>query len=444
MRSQRSFALLLPVALVLGAGGLARAQSERPTIELVLEAGTPLRVILPERVRMKQTGQSISGWLVEDVYAYDRVVLPAGTCVLGHVASFAGVSDRERAGAILNGDLTPLHRATLQFDTLFLADGREITVSTEVRSATERLVLSTSEAPKKNVAKQAAEQVAAQASQTVAELNKPRKVDRLKHGLVMAMPYHPQYLERGTIYTASLLAPVGFGAAEPTEPAAPGTRPTTEAVLRARLLTALDSSKAKRGTLVQAMVTQPVFSEDHKLILPEGAVLTGEVTHAKPARRFHRSGQLRFMFETVRAPERAMETMRASLYSIQSGRDQRIALDDEGGATSSESKTRFVAPALASLSFVASMNTHLDYDTDGLGPETQYGTIGTRGAAGLFGWGLVGAILSQVSHPVAVAFGILGVVRTVYASVFGKGRDIVFPADTAMEIQLAAEAAPSQ
>jgi hypothetical protein len=101
-----------------------------------------------------------------------------------------------------------------------------------------------------------------------------------------------------------------------------------------------------------------------------------------------------------------------------------------------------VAPALASLAFIGSMNTHLDYDTDGLGPETQYGTVGTRGLAGFFGWGLVGFALSQVSHPLAVTFGILGIVRTVYPSVFGKGRDIVFPADTAMEVQLAAAPEP--
>jgi hypothetical protein len=446
MRPQRSFALPLAFALALGPAGPARAQSEPEAIELVLEPGTALRVALPDRVHLKQAGQALAGSLVEDVYAYDRVVLPAGTRVLGQVASFESVSGHERAGAIAGGDFTPLRRAVLQFDRLVLEDGREIAVSTEVRSATEKLVLSTREAPKKNLAQQAAEQVTAEAShavagvkKTVAEVKQPRKVDRLKHGLVMAMPYHPQYLERGTVYTASLIAPLGFGSVEPTEPAVPGTRPAPDSVLRARLLTALDSSKAQRGTPVEAVVTQPVFSEDHKLILPEGAVLKGEVTHAKPARRFHRSGQLRFLFETVAAPQREPETMRASLYSVQSARDRRIALDDEGGVSSVESKSRFVAPALASLAFVASMNTHLDYDTEGLGPETQYGTVGTRGLSGFFGWSLVGFALSQVSHPLAVAFGIIGIVRTVVPSVFGKGRDIVFPADTAMEVQLAAE-----
>ena len=443
MSHRRSFTSVFFIALALGTSVPARAQSEPPTIELVLATGTPLRVILPERVRLKKAGQPIAGSLVEDVYAYDRVVLPAGTRVLGQVASFESASGRARAGAMLNGDFTPLRRATLQFDQLVLADGREIAVNTEVRSSAERLVVSTREAPRKNVAEQAAAQVAAQARETLAEVKKPRRGDRLKHRLVMAMPYHPRYLERGTVYTASLLAPLSFGTAEPTEPAHPGARPAPESVLRARLLTALDSARAQRGTPVRAMVTQPVFSEDHKLILPEGAVLTGEVTQAKPARRFHRSGQLRFLFETVQAPERAPETMRASLYSVESGRDERIALDDEGGVSAVESKTRFVAPALATLAFAGAMHQHLDYATDGLGPETQYGNSGTTSLAGFFGWGGVGIVLSQVSHPLAAAFGILGIVRTVYASVFGKGRDVVFPADTAMEVQLAAEPEPS-
>ncbi len=443
MRLCRSFALPLVIALAPGAGGLALAQSEQPTIELVLDTGTALRVVLPDRVRMKEVGQPIAGSLVEDVYAYDRVVLPAGTRVFGRVASLEGVSDRERAGAMLNGDFTPLKRAVLQFDSLVLGDGREIAVSTEVRSATEHLVLTTREPPRKNVVEKAVEDTAAGAKATVASVKKPRKVDRLKHGLAMAMPYHPQYVEGGTVYSAALLAPLHFGTVEPTEPAPPGTRPAPGSVLRARLLTALDSARTHRGAPVRAVITQPVFSEDGKLILPEGAVLAGEVTLAKPARRFHRSGQLRFLFESVQAPDREAETMPASVRSVQSARDQRLALDDEGGASAVESKTRFVAPALSALSFAASMNAHLDYDTDGLGPETQYGTVGTRGVAGFFGWGLVGAILSQISHPVAVAFGVLGIVRTVYASVFGRGRNVVFPVDTAMEVQLADEPEPS-
>ena len=36
-------------------------------------------------------------------------------------------------------------------------------------------------------------------------------------------------------------------------------------------------------------ITETVFSADHQVILPEGTRLTGEVTFAMPARRFHRA-----------------------------------------------------------------------------------------------------------------------------------------------------------
>src|SRR5262245_61800303 len=130
------------LAFAVGAGGLAWAQPDEATIELVVEAGTPLRVALQERVKLRQPGQSVTGRLVEGVYSYDRVVIPAGTCVLGHVERLESVTGRARASAILGGDFTPLRRAVIQFDTLVLEDGREIDVSTDVKSAAAHLVLS--------------------------------------------------------------------------------------------------------------------------------------------------------------------------------------------------------------------------------------------------------------------------------------------------------------
>lgn len=160
MSHQRLIPLVVAL-LALGGSVVAPAQDASPTIELVLETGTPLRVILPERVRMRDVGQPLAGSLLEDVYSYDRVVLPAGTRVLGRVARFESVRGRQRAGAMLGGDFTPLRRAILEFDSLVLDDGCQIEVRTEVRSTTEHLVLSTREAPKKNVAEEAAAQVAA-------------------------------------------------------------------------------------------------------------------------------------------------------------------------------------------------------------------------------------------------------------------------------------------
>ena len=58
---------------------------------------------------------------------------------------------------------------------------------------------------------------------------------------------------------------------------------------------------------MEALVTAPLFSPEHKLVLPEGTKLTGEVVLAKKARSFHRAGQLRFNFQKVDLPRAGRE-----------------------------------------------------------------------------------------------------------------------------------------
>ena len=439
MQLRPSITLVSTLALGLLAAREARPQGERPLVELVVETGTPLRVALLDRIRLQRVGQPLTGTLVEAIYAYDRIVVPAGTTVLGHVKALTGVSGGARASAMLNGYFTPLRRATLEFDSLVFDDGRVLPLRTEVTSAIERLVLKTKADPGKNLAQRAIDDLAAQVKGPLSAVKQPGRGRRLQQGFVSSLPYHPQYLAAGTVYTAVLQAPLSFGTAEATEYAATGTRAPADSVLHARLLTTLDSKATPRGTPVLARVTEPLFSTDHRLILPEGTLLKGEVTFAKPARGFRKNGQLRFLFDTVQPPERDPEVLRASLYSVQVGKDERVALDDEGGASITNSKSRFVAPALATLALVGTTHQTVDYNTDGLGPETQYGTTGSRGLGGFFGFSLVGAALAQLSHPVAVAFAVVGVVRTLFGSVFAKGRDVAFPTHTQMEVQLAAE-----
>jgi hypothetical protein len=263
----------MAIAHVLALIGALGAEPERPSIELVVKAESPLRIALDDRVRLRRAGQPIAGTLLAPVYAYDRVVVPAGTRVLGRVSKLEKVRGGRRLRAMASGDFTPLR----------------------------------------------------------------------------------------------------------------------------------DSARTLRGSLVQAVVTEPLFSEDHRLILPEGTVLTGEVTFARAARRFHRNGQLRFLFETVQAGPAGLQ---GSLYSVQGG-DPRLALDDEGGARITHSKSRVAAPALAGLALGFSLHRRWDYDTDGLGPEAQYGTAESKGLGGFFGAGLIGAGLSQASRPMAVGFGVV-------------------------------------
>jgi len=57
-------------------------------------------VALERRVVIKHPGEAIRGQLVEPVYVFDRVFLPAGTVVEGHVAEIGGVPARRRLQAI--------------------------------------------------------------------------------------------------------------------------------------------------------------------------------------------------------------------------------------------------------------------------------------------------------------------------------------------------------
>jgi hypothetical protein len=54
-------------------------------------------------------------------------------------------------------------------------------------------------------------------------------------------------------------------------------QPVPDSVAHVRLLTAMSSASAKQGEVVEALVTAPLFSPEHKLVLPEGTRLTGEV-----------------------------------------------------------------------------------------------------------------------------------------------------------------------
>jgi hypothetical protein len=188
------------------------------------------------------------------------------------------------------------------------------------------------------------------------------------------------------------------------------------------------------------LITETVFSADHQVILPEGTKLTGEVTFATPARRFHRNGRLRFLFERVQVQNQPPAPLLGALHAIDASGDDRVAVDDEGGATLDNSKTRFIAPVLSILSLHASLENdgHRFADPDGDGSIKTAGSgAGSRGVGGFIGVGLAGAAVSQITRPLGIALGAYGAVRTVYMNVLGKGREVTFPTDTPIQVRLA-------
>jgi hypothetical protein len=269
------------------------------------------------------------------------------------------------------------------------------------------------------------------------EITQPGRTERLKQAVVERSPYQPLAISAGTGYQAELLAPIEFGRATADEPAAADQRPAPSSLLKARLVTPINSSTTPRGTPIRAIVTEPVFSADHRLIFPEGTTLEGEVTFATAARRFHRNGQLRFLFERVRPPRGEASTLLASLQSVQASADDHVAVDDEGGVSVTNSNTRFIAPALALLALRGSLDQHDHLDPDGDGHVIHSSNPGAVSVGGFFGLGLLGIPLSHLAPPVGVTLSIMGAAKTMYTNVLGKGREVRFPADTLIQLQLA-------
>jgi hypothetical protein len=432
--------------------------AEPPAVALTVAAGRSLEVVLEERVTIRAVGQSVTGVLVEPIYAYDRVVVPAGAKICGRVAGLADPPKLARMQTMLQGDFTPHRRVLLQFDTIVFDDGRSMAIDTLVRTEIPHLKRTdgppseteSTDGPEANetregnlvhrAEREATNRVKAAVSSgrdVLSEITQPGRGDRLKAALVEKLPYHHQFIDGGTGYEVELLSPLDFGRAVPSERAAAGALPAPSSILNARLLTTLDSAKTPRGTPIRAVVTQPVFSADRRLILPEGTTLDGEVTLATPARGFHRNGQLRFLFETVHLPAGDQAPLLASLQSVHTSGDDRMELDNEGGAKVTNSKTRFIEPTLALLALRGTLDQHEHLDPDGDGHVIHSSNPGAVTAGGFFGLGLLGIPLSHLATPISVTLSVMGAGRSVYRNVLAKGREAQFPADTVMRLRLA-------
>lgn len=433
------------------------AQSEA-TVELVVPSGRALRVMLTDNTTVHRVGQAVTARVIEPVYSYDRIVLPVGTVVQGRITKLTGPSKASRLRSVAAGDFSPHRTIELHFEAV-LRNGELTAIETLAKNETPHLKRAVARNAEANedagtVARAKAEakaQVSAavvrlkqQARDAVSAVKAPGRIDRLKEWAINRLPYHPQVLRTGTVYDAELLTSLNFGRIPPHALAPQGTLPPPDSILNARLLTTLDSLSTPRGTPLEAIVTQPVFAEDGRLIFPEGTKLTGEVTFAKSARRFHRNGQLRFLFERVEPPDQESAPMLAALHSVDVNGDDRVTLDDEGGAAVQNSKTRFVEPALALLALRGSVEQGEGRGFES-GPTAARptavsaggGNTFARGFGGLIGFGTVGLVLGQISRPLGIGFGVAGAVRSVYTNVLGKGQELRFPADTPIQVQLA-------
>ncbi len=447
--------------LIFLSAGLSFGQANNPAlsetgagspgaIPLEVPAGTPLPVVIDKEVRIRKTGQPIHGKIAEPVYAFDKLVVPAGSEVTGSVTRITGVSGLKRTYAALDANFSPSRDVEITFDQLMLPDGRRVLLHTQVSLASQGVLQFATATETKNQGKESKENAAkklanGKASETKKEIGRewetakeqvaaPGKMHRLKRLAIAQLPFHPQYFDAGTRFNAELVDPLNFGTEEltPEKVHMVGTAPAAGSVIHALLKTPLSSASVRKGDSVEAVMTEPLFT-DSQLILPEGTLLKGSVLQVQPARRLHRNGQLRIVFHEIVPPQSAEQHVEASLEGVEVKDDQHLSLDSEGGAQATTPKTRYLTTGIS----IALAASSLLPDADaGSSAQLSVGETGKGALNGASGFRVIGFITGALirSRALTASFGVYGASMSVYDHFLSRGLDVVYPKDTAMAI----------
>jgi hypothetical protein len=386
------------------------------------------------------------------MYAFDKLVVPAGSEVTGKITHIGTVSVQTRALAALNADFSPSREVKIEFDELVLPGDRHIPLQTLVSPASQGVLQfavaadvkdKNSKEQKQNAAKKTASKKVSETRQQIntewetakKQITNPGKIHRLERIAVAQLPYHPQYMETGTRFNAELQKPLDFGSEQVTQEMlrSVGTPPPSGSIVHALLLTPLSSAESTKGSPVEAIITEPLFSSK-QLILPQGSHLRGSVLQVRPARSMKRNGQLRIVFHQVVPPNSIEQNVEASLEGVEVNSDEHVSLDSEGGAQATTPKTRYLATGISIALAASSFAEQGDAGGGGI-QEAGGGTTG-RALNGASGFRVVGALTAIFVHSriLASGFGIYGAGMAVYGHFLSKGRDVVYPKDTAMAI----------
>jgi hypothetical protein len=439
--------------------GVTPAPAPPEAIELDVPAGTPLPVVLDKEVRIKKSGQEIHGKIAEPVYVFDKLVVPAGSDVTGKVTRIGGVPALKRTYAALNSDFTPVRDVEITFTWLKVPGADEIPVRTRVSLAPKGVLeFATAAEPKngtksnqQNAAVKLAPEKIGEKKQEVnrewnlakAQITAPGKMHRLKRILIAELPVHPQYIDAGTRFNAELIDPLHFGTERKSaeELRMIGTAPAPGSIVHARLETPLSSETAQKSAPVEAVLTMPLIT-GNQLVLPEGTLLNGSVLQVRPARKFHRNGQLRIIFREVVPPNSARQKIEGSLEGVEASSNANLSLDSEGGAQATTPKTRYLTTGLTLALAAASFSPDRDAGDNG---QSVF-EIGRQGATGASGFRVVGFAIGLLVHsrPLAMGFGAYGAARSVYSNFLSRGQDVVYPKDSAMAIGFGSRVSTTQ
>lgn len=434
------------------AKSLPQKPSSNPdVIPLTVKPGVPIRVALVKSVRIKRVGAPVEGRVLDPVYVFNRKVIPAGSILLGSVAKIDPVSRKKRLVALANGNLTPFHDAHIEFRTLVLKSGKHLPIETAVSPGATSVVQLVAGGKNKKTGRfrgkigELRRQIEQSKKQAISAIKSPHKFRWVKGVLDAQLPFHRQFLPAGTQFTATLKNPLPLGSEKlsPKELKKVGSKIPPASTVSVWLATPLSSAKDHRGSPVEAIVSRPLFSKSHQLILPEGSLLEGIVTQSVPARRLSRNGKLSFGFTRIKLPRGATRTVETSLHAATVAKASHLKLDSEGGAHAASSKKKYLMPAidvlLAESSFDSDPQTRAVQEGGGGGSDLAGGAI--RGG---FGFGLMGSLIAMAARlqPVTAAFAFYGAAMSVYSHIMARGREVVFPRDTPMMIRFGTHEGP--
>ena len=465
MRYETRFVIALP-ALFFAVASFAVAQqpdsAQQIPVHLRVDAGVPLRLYITRRVPYR-VGEVVQAQLIDPIWAFDRIVIPAGSKLQGEVVKLDSVPKIVRARAILGGDFTPLKHAEVSFMNLTLPDGHEIAIQTE--NSLGLLTIYMPPRPSKPAKKQKApaakpsairsflrqqaqQQLQSQASARTGGLydlvRGPNKKEWVENYVLSKLPYHPQWYRTRTRFDTVLTQPLDFGtvAIAGTELAKLGTPAPDDSVAQMRLLATVSSADAKVGDPIKGVLSQPVFAEKDRLLMPQGTSFTGRITLTQHAKLFHRGGKLRFTIDSVDLPEgaalsayaeRPRQTIQGQMVAVETNPNA-VKVDSEGTATATESKTRLIRPAIAALVAAKSLDNDAGKQTASGGTSTETNYSG-RALGGFSGFGLLGTFAARGPRPIGAALGFYGLAWSAYSNIVARGTEITFEKNTAVAIQ---------
>ncbi|MDE3061486.1 MAG: hypothetical protein KGJ51_00330 [Acidobacteriota bacterium] len=398
----------------------------------VLPSGTSLQVEITRHYPMK-AGETLEGRLMHPIYVDGKLAVPQNTLLHGTVVALQPDRKMRWEGRV-RGDFTPFHTAQVRFNELEFASGAmPIAAAAAANGAPVLHLTAPGVKPRQSLFAREWAQAKSRVRDQLAFFTAPGFGDRARQLLYHQLPYHSEQIPAHTAWSFELTEPVTLpqsqvAVSDPPPAIVNGSNPETWSV-HAILEHDLSSSTAKSGDPVQALVVEPVYDKDRKLVVPEGATLIGKVSAAKAARSLGRNGKLRFTFQQVQFPEGFQRAVQGSLAGAATEKAQDLSLDAEGTIT-----PRSQASAIAPLLLTMLAGHALDSD----------GNMTLQTGVASNGFGFVGRIVGTVagSRNLAAGIGFYAAGLSVYDNFLHSGRDVVFPKDTRIEIDTTPLRAP--